>query len=58
MQDELLVVYATQLLEKEHSGCLALLQDEKVFSCLVVEYFCSRLFQTYPDILFMFFVGG
>ncbi|CAH9101994.1 unnamed protein product [Cuscuta europaea] len=30
VQHELLAVYATQLLEKEHSGCHALLRDDKV----------------------------
>ncbi|XP_010259687.1 PREDICTED: cullin-1 [Nelumbo nucifera] len=30
VQHELLFVYATQLLEKEHSGCHALLRDDKV----------------------------
>ncbi|XAR61292.1 hypothetical protein NMG60_11034942 [Bertholletia excelsa] len=30
VQNELLVVYGTQLLEKEHSGCHALLRDDKV----------------------------
>ncbi|KAG6432151.1 hypothetical protein SASPL_103725 [Salvia splendens] len=30
VQHELLSVYATQLLEKEHSGCHALLRDDKV----------------------------
>ncbi|KZV24389.1 cullin-1 [Dorcoceras hygrometricum] len=30
VQNELLSVYATQLLEKEHSGCHALLRDDKV----------------------------
>ena len=30
VQHELLVVYANQLLEKEHSGCRALLRDDKV----------------------------
>ena len=30
MQHELLVVYSPQLLEKEHSGCRALLRDDKV----------------------------
>ncbi|KAF7153383.1 hypothetical protein RHSIM_Rhsim01G0282200 [Rhododendron simsii] len=30
VQNELLVVYSTQLLEKEHSGCRALLRDGKV----------------------------
>ncbi|VFQ68633.1 unnamed protein product [Cuscuta campestris] len=29
VQNELLVVYANQLLEKEHSGCRALLRDDK-----------------------------
>ncbi|KAK3025141.1 hypothetical protein RJ639_043923 [Escallonia herrerae] len=30
VQNELLVVYQSQLLEKEHSGCRALLRDDKV----------------------------
>ncbi|CAL5437154.1 unnamed protein product [Camellia sinensis] len=30
VQNELLVVYSTQLLEKEHSGCRVLLRDDKV----------------------------
>ncbi|KAL6968463.1 Cullin-1 [Sarracenia purpurea var. burkii] len=30
VQNELLVVYSTQLLEKEHSGCRPLLRDDKV----------------------------
>ncbi|KAH0660876.1 cullin-1-like [Solanum tuberosum] len=30
VQNELLVVYTNQLLEKEHSGCRALLRDDKV----------------------------
>ncbi|CAK9175952.1 unnamed protein product [Ilex paraguariensis] len=30
VQSELLVVYTSQLLEKEHSGCRALLRDDKV----------------------------
>ncbi|KAA8549190.1 hypothetical protein F0562_000874 [Nyssa sinensis] len=30
VQNELLVVYTSQLLEKEHSGCRALLRDDKV----------------------------
>ncbi|XBJ15476.1 hypothetical protein VPH35_007366 [Triticum aestivum] len=30
VQNELLASYATQLLEKEHSGCFALLRDDKV----------------------------
>ncbi|KAF7120678.1 hypothetical protein RHSIM_Rhsim13G0015200 [Rhododendron simsii] len=30
VQNELLVVFTTQLLEKEHSGCLALLREDKV----------------------------
>ncbi|KAI8574685.1 hypothetical protein RHMOL_Rhmol01G0373800 [Rhododendron molle] len=30
VQNELLVVFSTQLLEKEHSGCRALLRDDKV----------------------------
>jgi cullin 1 len=30
VQHELLVVFASQLLEKEHSGCRALLRDDKV----------------------------
>ena len=30
VETELLQEYETQLLEKEHSGCAALLQDDKV----------------------------
>jgi cullin 1 len=30
VQHELLTQYASQLLEKEHSGCHALLRDDKV----------------------------
>jgi len=30
VQNELLAQYATPLLEKEHSGCSALLRDDKV----------------------------
>ncbi|GJX60519.1 cullin-1 [Tanacetum coccineum] len=30
VQNELLVNYSTQLIEKEHSGCCALLRDDKV----------------------------
>ena len=30
MQNELLLVYENQLLEKENSGCRALLKDDKV----------------------------
>jgi hypothetical protein len=32
VQHEILAVYANQLLEKEHSGCHALLRDDKVIS--------------------------
>lgn len=32
VQHELLSAYATQLLEKEHSGCHALLRDDKVLA--------------------------
>lgn len=31
VQNELLVVYANQLLEMEQSGCRAMLRDDKVF---------------------------
>lgn len=31
MQTQLLVIHSSQLLEKEHSGCRALLRDDKVF---------------------------
>uniref|UniRef100_A0A2N9EC23 Cullin family profile domain-containing protein n=1 Tax=Fagus sylvatica TaxID=28930 RepID=A0A2N9EC23_FAGSY len=43
VQHELLVVYATQLLEKEHSGCLALLRDDKVEDL-------SRMYRLYHKI--------
>ncbi|XP_015891950.2 cullin-1 [Ziziphus jujuba] len=43
VQHELLVVYATQLLEKEHSGCRALLQDDKVEDL-------SRMYRLYHKI--------
>jgi hypothetical protein len=44
VQHELLSVYATQLLEKENSGCHVLLRDDKVknnklaFICLYCEF--------------------
>uniref|UniRef100_A0A2N9EC38 Cullin family profile domain-containing protein n=1 Tax=Fagus sylvatica TaxID=28930 RepID=A0A2N9EC38_FAGSY len=43
VQHELLVVYATQLLEKEHSGCRALLRDDKVEDL-------SRMYRLYHKI--------
>ncbi|KAJ4727625.1 cullin 1 [Melia azedarach] len=43
VQHELLVVYATQLLEKEHSGCRALLKDDKVEDL-------SRMYRLYHKI--------
>ncbi|EXB40823.1 hypothetical protein L484_009068 [Morus notabilis] len=43
LQHELLVVYATQLLEKEHSGCRALLRDDKVEDL-------SRMYRLYHKI--------
>ncbi|XP_043812013.1 cullin-1 isoform X2 [Manihot esculenta] len=43
VQHELLVVYANQLLEKEHSGCRALLQDDKVEDL-------SRMYRLYHKI--------
>jgi hypothetical protein len=43
------VVYATQLLEKEHSGCRALLRDDKV----VLSEFC---FWKYSLLFFINFV--
>jgi hypothetical protein len=43
VQHEELSVYANQLLEKEHSGCHALLRDDKVFIIysLFNHFFCS-----------------
>ncbi|KAK9945610.1 hypothetical protein M0R45_011117 [Rubus argutus] len=43
VQNELLVVYATQLLDKEHSGCRALLRDDKVEDL-------SRIYRLYHKI--------
>ncbi|XP_050227494.1 cullin-1-like [Mercurialis annua] len=43
VQHELLVVYANQLLEKEHSGCRALLSDDKVEDL-------SRMYRLYHKI--------
>ncbi|CAL0309630.1 unnamed protein product [Lupinus luteus] len=43
VQHELLSVYANQLLEKEHSGCHALLRDDKVEDL-------SRMFRLYSKI--------
>ncbi|KAJ4827943.1 Cullin-1 [Turnera subulata] len=43
VQHELLVVYATQLLEKEQSGCRALLRDDKVDDL-------SRMYRLYHKI--------
>ncbi|XP_031258581.1 cullin-1 [Pistacia vera] len=43
VQNELLVVFATQLLEKEQSGCHALLQDDKVDDL-------SRMYRLYHKI--------
>lgn len=40
VQNELLVVYTNQLLEKEHSGCRVLLRDDKVLnSCVAFHHF-------------------
>ncbi|XP_021906976.1 cullin-1 [Carica papaya] len=44
VQHELLVVYATQLLEKEHSGCRSLLKDDKVDDL-------SRMYRLYYKII-------
>ncbi|KAF2536572.1 hypothetical protein F2Q68_00018632 [Brassica cretica] len=44
VQHELLVVYANQLLEKEHSGCRALLRDDKVDDL-------SRMYRLYHKIV-------
>ncbi|XXG80659.1 hypothetical protein AAC387_Pa09g1475 [Persea americana] len=44
VQNELLSVYANQLLEKEHSGCRALLRDDKVDDL-------SRMFRLFSKIL-------
>jgi hypothetical protein len=43
VQHELLVNRANQLIEKEHSGCRALLRDDKVFDCCVL-LFCLMFF--------------
>ncbi|XP_019175238.1 PREDICTED: cullin-1-like [Ipomoea nil] len=43
VQHELLSVYATQLLEKEHSGCHALLRDDKVLDL-------SRMYRLFSKI--------
>ncbi|KAL4570334.1 hypothetical protein LXL04_025986 [Taraxacum kok-saghyz] len=43
VQNELLSIYATQLLEKEHSGCHALLRDDKVDDL-------SRMFRLFSKI--------
>lgn len=43
VQNELLVVYSSQLLEKEHSGCRALLRDDKVDDL-------SRMFRLFSKI--------
>ncbi|CAL5426036.1 unnamed protein product [Camellia sinensis] len=43
VQNELLVVYSTQLLEKENSGCRALLRDDKVEDL-------SRMYRLYCNI--------
>lgn len=43
VQHQLLVVFATQLLEKEHSGCRALLRDDKVEDL-------SRMYRLYHKI--------
>lgn len=43
VQHQLLVAYATQLLEKEHSGCRALLRDDKVEDL-------SRMYRLYHKI--------
>ncbi|CAH1420145.1 unnamed protein product [Lactuca virosa] len=46
-QNELLSMYATQLLEKEHSGCHALLKDDKVDDLSRM----FRLFSKIPHVL-------
>ncbi|KAK9086507.1 hypothetical protein Syun_028901 [Stephania yunnanensis] len=43
VQNELLLVYATQLLEKEHSGCHALLRDDKVEDLSMMYRLYSRI---------------
>jgi hypothetical protein len=43
VQHELLVNRANQLLEKEHSGCRALLRDDKVFDSFDL-LFCLTVF--------------
>lgn len=46
VQNELLVVYGTQLLEKEHSGCRVLLRDDKVLFWVALFRFLAKLSKT------------
>jgi len=40
VQHELLVIHANQLLEKENSGCHALLKDNKVLDYFALLWWC------------------
>jgi cullin 1 len=55
VQHELLTQYASQLLEKEHSGCHALLRDDKVQCLSGRSIFVSNIlwYMKYVDILFV-----
>jgi hypothetical protein len=52
VQHELLVNRANQLLEKEHSGCRALLRDDKVFDCFVLLFYLMLFTQVKFSICF------
>ncbi|RYR13227.1 hypothetical protein Ahy_B04g070339 isoform E [Arachis hypogaea] len=52
VQHELLSVYANQLLEKEHSGCHALLRDDKVLSKFFLLMLTSFLTCQYSILMF------
>ncbi|KAI3804647.1 hypothetical protein L1987_26348 [Smallanthus sonchifolius] len=54
VQNELLSVYATQLLEKEHSGCYALLRDDKVVDLSRMYRLFSKIPQGLEPISSMF----
>lgn len=54
VQHELLSVYANQLLEKEHSGCHALLRDDKVVISILMSMF---EFLAIINIIMMIFLG-
>lgn len=57
VQHELLAVYANQLLEKEHSGCHALLRDDKVNTLLFPSFWCSKFSAIYNDDHIAYFIS-